>query len=113
MTATKSEPLINALFQLACFLENQGDRDDIKVWGKGPSFDMTILRSAFTRCRIDSPWHYRNERDVRTLLDLGQTLADFNDDDLTRSGPKHNALADARHQTKQVLAAYKALNKPR
>ena len=113
MTAVKSESLITALFELTCFIQRQAAHDDIKVWSKGASFDLPILRSAFNRCRMDVPWGFRNERDVRTLIDLGQLLVGFNADDIRRTGPKHDALADARFQAKQVIATYKALNKPR
>ena len=113
MTSVKSESLINALFDLGCFMQRHGADDDTKVWSKGTSFDLPILRNAYTRCRIDIPWEYRNERDVRTMIDLGQALVGFDANDMRRTGLHHDALSDARHQAKQVIAIYKALNKLR
>lgn len=46
------------------------DPHAIKVWAKGPSFDCTILASAYARYSRTVPWAFWMERDVRTLQDI-------------------------------------------
>jgi hypothetical protein len=41
------------------------------VWGNGSSFDVTIIETAYNRCKIQAPWKFWNIRDVRTVFDLG------------------------------------------
>lgn len=44
---------------------------DILIWGNGARFDIGILEDAYVRCGYNKmPWNFRNERDVRTILDL-------------------------------------------
>lgn len=44
-----------------------------EVWANGPQFDLSILRYAASKAYGDDnqvPWHYRQERDCRTLTAL-------------------------------------------
>jgi len=53
--------------------------------------------------------HY-NDRDVRTIVDLGRALLGFDPKkDMPFTGERHNALDDAIHQAKYVSAIYQAL----
>ena len=69
-------------------LENTNPRDVI-MWANAPSFDCSILESAFVREGIRTPWRFWNERDHRTLKNLWKVK-------YKASGIKHNALDDAR-----------------
>ncbi|AQN32313.1 exodeoxyribonuclease VIII [Pseudoalteromonas phage PHS21] len=85
--------------------------DSLKVWGNGATFDMTILESAFKRCKLTTPWKFWNIRDVRTAVEMGQLL-DFNPKkDMPFTGIRHNALDDSKHQAKYVSAIYQRINK--
>jgi hypothetical protein len=45
-------------------------RDAGCVWANPPQFDLSILRHAYSverSSQADAPWHYMQERDVRTL----------------------------------------------
>lgn len=68
----------------------------VAIWGHA-GFDLTILASAYRRV-LDQPppWHYRNQRDLRTLYDLAGGRPD-----VPHAG-KHNALADAAAQLEEV-----------
>ena len=76
------------------------------VWGNGATFDNVLLTAAYDAIRFTRPWHYRNDRDMRTLIAvtkiLGLTKLDF--DPIPFEGTKHDALADAKHQAKIVQA---------
>lgn len=81
------------------------------VWGNGATFDNVILENGFKALpRSIVPWCHYNNRDVRTIVDLGRTILKFDPKiDMPFQGVKHNALDDAIHQAKYVSAIYQAL----
>lgn len=80
------------------------------VWGNGSSFDNVIIENAFKAVRYRKPWAFWNDRDVRTVVELGRTLKGLDPKkDMSFEGTAHNALDDAIHQAKYVSAIYKAL----
>lgn len=65
------EPL-SALKQFKEFLfyiENL-TKEEVKVWGNGAGFDLSILANAYNSLDIEIPWRYSNERCFRTLKNL-------------------------------------------
>lgn len=83
--------------------------DSHKVWGNGAIFDISILETAFKKCKTPLPWKFWNVRDVRTAVEMGQLL-DFNPKkDMPFIGTRHNALDDSKHQAKYVSAIYKRI----
>lgn len=84
---------------------------DRVVWGNGCTFDNVILGNAFKACRMKQPWGFFNDRDVRTIVDLGRTLHGFDPKtDMPFYGVRHSAVDDAVHQAKYVSAIYQKLN---
>ncbi|WP_010606449.1 3'-5' exonuclease [Pseudoalteromonas maricaloris] len=82
----------------------------VKVWGNGASFDCVILKNAYAAIGVQEPWLFYNERDVRTLVDIGRQIAGVDPKkDLAFSGVQHSALDDAIHQAVYVSEIYKAL----
>jgi len=85
-----------------------------QVWGNGISFDNVIIRNAFDHhgCHDSAPWKFWNDRDVRTMVELGQAIGLDPKRDFPFEGVKHDALADAIHQAKYVSAIWQALTGP-
>ncbi|WP_440866201.1 3'-5' exonuclease [Symbiopectobacterium purcellii] len=81
--------------------ENAESLDTLQVWANSPSFDCIILKSAFERTDTDIPWNYRNERDVRTIKEVGFALGV---DVRSYFGIPHNAIYDAINQAVLVSA---------
>ncbi len=82
------------------------------VWGNGSSFDCVILKNSIIECLGEGfvPWKFWNERDVRTMVDLGKNLLGFDPKrDMPFEGIRHDALSDAIHQAKYVSAIYQRL----
>ena len=80
------------------------------VWGNGSTFDITILDSAYQRCRgMTSPWPFYAARDMRTLIDVAERLRGFDKKSVERIGVHHEAADDAAHQARVISAAYAAL----
>lgn len=103
-------PLIDALELFSDFIsENSDAGPDVQVWGNGASFDNVILRSSYDRANIECPWKFRNDRDVRTMTELGKAIGINPRYDIPFDGDMHNALSDARHQVKYVSAIWQKL----
>ena len=102
--------LIDALELFSNFIsENSDAGSDVQVWGNGASFDNVILRSSYDRADIECPWKFWNDRDVRTMTELGKAIGINPRYDIPFDGDMHNALSDARHQVKYVSAIWQKL----
>jgi hypothetical protein len=84
------------------------------VWGNGATFDNAILRDAYEEISYGlstAPWHWRDDRDVRTLVHLARKAGvkrqlSTENDPLT----KHVAVADAIHQARYCSFIWKEMN---
>lgn len=66
---------------------------DVRIWGNGASFDVSIVEHLLNRGQVKIPWKFWNIRCYRTLkslFDIERTVS--------RLGTKHNALEDAKFQ---------------
>ncbi len=75
----------------------------------GCSFDNVILRRAFALTDTPFPVPYWNDRDVRTMVELGKSVGINPRFDIPFEGDMHIALSDARHQVKYVSAIWQRL----
>jgi hypothetical protein len=73
------------------------------IWANSPGFDVTILRHLCKQVSLQFPFHYRAERDCRTLFSLGRML-DIDCEDLWANSARqaHLALDDATQQAEVV-----------
>lgn len=106
---TDEIPLDDALLQLREFIDENSGEFFVRVWGNGASFDNVILRRSYERQGIPCPWRYCNDRDVRTIVDLGNAIGFDVRMAIPFEGVPHNALDDARHQAKYVSAIWQKL----
>ncbi len=106
---TDQVKLKDALSRFREFINEYSDEKFVQVWGNGATFDNAILRTSYERLDIPCPWRYYNDRDVRTIVELGKTI-DFDARTVIPfEGVRHNALDDARHQAKYVTATIQKL----
>ncbi|HHZ7556009.1 exonuclease [Escherichia coli] len=106
---TDEIPLDDALLQLREFIDENSGEFFVQVWGNGANFDNTILRRSYERQGIPCPWRYYNDRDVRTIVELGKAIGFDARTAIPFEGERHNALDDARHQAKYVSAIWQKL----
>lgn len=86
-----------ALETIADRIRDHGKRKGLRVWSRGNSYDLSILKLAYRRCSLPLPWDHWEERDVRTSLDdLGFKSARDNN---------HDALQDALNQASEIVQA--------
>lgn len=104
-------PLQDALLQFREFVSDNvaGGSKKAQVWGNGASFDNSILRSSYDCIAEDYPWEYWNDRDVRTMVELGQAISFDPKTTIPFEGSRHNALADAIHQARYVSAVWQRI----
>ncbi|MBC5022847.1 3'-5' exoribonuclease, partial [Klebsiella pneumoniae] len=106
-----ANPLQDALLQFREFVSDNvaGGSKKAQVWGNGASFDNSILRSSYDCIAEDYPWEYWNDRDVRTMVELGQAISFDPKTTIPFEGSRHNALADAIHQARYVSAIWQRI----
>ncbi|HED4005985.1 TPA: 3'-5' exoribonuclease [Klebsiella variicola subsp. variicola] len=104
-------PLQDALLQFREFVSDNvaGGSKKAQVWGNGASFDNSILRSSYDCIAEDYPWEYWNDRDVRTMVELGQAISFDPKTTIPFEGSRHNALADAIHQARYISAIWQRI----
>ncbi|WP_423244247.1 3'-5' exoribonuclease domain-containing protein [Citrobacter braakii] len=83
----------------------------VQLWGNGCSFDNVILRRAYALAETPFAVPFWNDRDVRTMVELGKSVGINPRFDIPFEGDMHNALSDARHQVKYVSAIWQRLTK--
>lgn len=83
----------------------------VQLWGNGCSFDNVILRRAYALTETPFAVPFWNDRDVRTMVELGKSVGINPRFDIPFEGDMHNALSDARHQVKYVSAIWQHLTK--
>ena len=77
----------------------------VNIWGNGARFDIGLLEDAYTTCKMDIPWYFRSERDVRTLVAFAPHIKET----LPFEGTHHNPIDDCKHQIKYCTATWKKL----
>lgn len=97
--------LEDALFDLQLFMPSS----DVKVWGNGPTFDITKLDHAYRQHNMDVPWKFWNIRDCRTIRDIYESKRGGLSVNGDTSGA-HNALQDAVVQAELVCRLWSKLN---
>ncbi|MNI58397.1 3'-5' exoribonuclease [compost metagenome] len=103
--------LLETLELLADFIaENAANGSHtVQLWGNGRSFDNVILRRAYALTDTPFAVPFWNDRDVRTMVELGKSVGINPRFDIPFEGDMHNALSDARHQVKYVSAIWQRL----
>lgn len=97
---TDQKPILTVLKEFgAWFIKNRG----IFLWGQGANFDEVLLACAYRAAKMKQPWQFSDARDTRTAYDISK----FNTYSVKRQGTYHNALDDAKHQSRCVQASYR------
>lgn len=78
------------------------------IWANAPQFDLSILRYAYAAFGQPCPWHWRKERDMRTVMDLARQHpnARMVSWEPPKGGIKHHPLDDCQ---RQVFVLHKGL----
>jgi hypothetical protein len=83
------------------FVRFAGNGFNLRPWGNGASFDISIMDYAIPRIlNRPAPWKFWNIRDCRTVKEMADGVVP--DYAVPREGTHHTALADAVYQAKWV-----------
>ena len=85
-------------------------RANVNVWGNGALADNKWIRQAYKVCNMEAPWGFYEDRDVRTLVELGLRLFKYDYKQVKFEGTAHNALDDCKHQIKFCSEIYNKLS---
>jgi hypothetical protein len=105
------EEIINARCPISVALQdfsewvtaNNFGGDEIQMWGNGAAVDNVILRTAYEREGIKTPWHFRGDRCFRTVRAMRPHL------ECEFKGTAHNALDDAIYQAEYMLKIFQSI----
>jgi len=86
-------------------------KSNVNVWGNGALADNKWIRQAYKVCNMEPPWAFHEDRDVRTIAELGRRLFDYEYRKVTFEGTVHNAVDDCKHQIKYCSEIYSKLKK--
>ncbi|ENM5750397.1 3'-5' exoribonuclease [Vibrio mimicus] len=104
--------LKEALTQFNDWLAEQGESNDLYLWGNGKEFDNVIVRNAFEACRIKPNFSHWNDTDVRTIVKMGRDILGIDPKStMSREGVHHSALDDAKFQAAYVSEIWKSFAK--
>lgn len=90
------------------------DMKNVYLWGNGILFDNKMIQHQFESIGLDYPIFYRNDRDVRTILELasmasGLTEQYIKDMSKNENLVHHNALDDTIYQISLVRECFRIL----
>jgi len=81
--------------------------DKVKIWGNGARFDIGILEDAYAAYSLKTPWYFRSEMDVRTLIAFKPEIKAT----YPMIGVEHDPIDDCKHQIGYCVETWKAINK--
>lgn len=90
------------------------DHRDVYLWGNGILFDNKMIQHQMEDIGLEYPIFYKNDRDVRTLIDvasvkLGITEKELKDKYNDESLVAHNAYDDVLYQIRLTVGAYNSI----
>lgn len=105
--STQPKHIFNQLFNpkpvplkdaLELFFEWYKTTNASYIWGNG-QFDIPFINVSTYLCGLNAPWDFRKEMDLRTVRNLLDAV-------IPRGNGLHNALEDAKDQTKFLMELF-------
>lgn len=100
-------PVRTALVHFVEWVKSVTNTNNVKPWGNGATFDITMLESCLKTHCVEIPWKFWNIRDVRTIVDCAEPFVKRNS--IKFDGVQHDALDDAKHQAKYISIMWQKL----
>lgn len=106
-----SDDLIREFHSWMISLSNHPNYEDLVLWGNGPMFDNMKLKINMERLGLEYPILYKNDRDVRTILDLASAKTGLSESEIkglidSHDIREHDALDDVVYQIRLVNYCY-------
>lgn len=96
------------------WLENLKTQGEVYLWGNGILFDNKMIQCQMDDIGLGYPIYYKNDRDVRTIVDLASNKLGISEKELKErfndySLVGHNAFDDVKYQINLVKGCYEIL----
>jgi exodeoxyribonuclease VIII len=105
---TDGLPLGVAMQRMSDYLHAEvGEKESLRIWGKGGDFDKPFLDLAYEACGLEKPWGMRACRCYRSL----EAFASVPPPKRTLTGVSHHALDDTIHQVQYAIPVLRDLYK--
>lgn len=96
------------------WLQDLSAKGEIYLWGNGILFDNSMIKYQLEKLGLKYPIYYKNDRDVRTIVDLTCTKLGISEKELKerfydKNRVEHNALDDVKFQIELVSWCYREL----
>ena len=88
------------LHEFSDWIAAHSSHKDVRIYGNGAAFDLTLLNSAYRRTGAATPWFFGKERCYRTIRNLYPQVEYKPDEKGTGA---HNALTDAIFQAEHLF----------
>jgi hypothetical protein len=91
------------------------DKKSLYLWGNGIMFDNQKIKTKYESLGMNSyPIYYRNDRDLRTLLELasiksGKSQEEIKEETADKDEVKHNAIDDVYYQIRIACYSYELI----
>lgn len=90
------------------------DIKNVYLWGNGILFDNNMIKTQMGKYGIEYPIYFKNDRDMRTILELASMKKGINDSvikdrNVKENETKHDALDDCAYQIRVVCDCYNSL----
>lgn len=85
---------------------------DLHLWGNGIMFDNNMIKTQFEESVLEHPINFRNDRDVRTLVELAAIKLGTTVSEIRKRfdrGTAHDAFDDVKHQIDYVVYCFNEL----
>lgn len=92
--------IYSVLEDFSMFLLHGGE--GVNMWGKGPSFDLAKLKNVYNKLGLKAPWHFSNEKCVRTIINLKPEVKE-----IEFEGTIHDPIDDCKHQIRMVHKVFR------
>jgi len=95
--------------------EDAGDSRNVFLWGNGILFDNKLIQSKMKQYNIEYPIFYRNDRDMRTIVELAalksgvKTEKEFREINTCEGLTLHDGLDDVKAQIYVLSKAWNIL----
>lgn len=96
--------------------DSKDDNSNVHLWGNGILFDNKMIQYQLEKMDFNYPIHYKNDRDVRTILDLasdklGVSEKELKDSIESKDLVEHDALDDVKYQIELVCKCHQIIMK--
>ena len=88
--------------------------ENVYLWGNGILFDNNILKVAIEDLGLNYPINFRQDRDIRTLIELAALKENISEKEFRNNysisnNNRHNAFIDCRNEKLWIYNAFKIL----